>query len=152
GQRAQAQQSTLDQDAIDQQVSLLKAHRARLNVLLEQQARLGVAYAPPGVAIGIDEARDDIRRIKEILRRAGAIVDDSPNDDASAASAPTAVRDEPATSLAVPDKRALREALIQTFSLDELDVLCADVEQDLAADGITTQVNLELVGGSGKVG
>jgi hypothetical protein len=52
----------------------------------------------------------------------------------------------------MPDKRALREALVEKFALEDLDVLCADLEQDLAADGIALRVNLELVGGSGKAG
>jgi len=50
------------------------------------------------------------------------------------------------------DKRALRKAMVQTFSLEELDALCADVEQLLADDGIELQVNLEMVGGSSKAG
>ena len=50
------------------------------------------------------------------------------------------------------DKRALRETMVQAFSLDELELLCADVEHDLAANGIALQVNLELVGGNGKPG
>ena len=49
------------------------------------------------------------------------------------------------------DKRALREAIVQSFSLEELAVLCSDVEQDLVAAGVTTvQVNLDMVGGQGK--
>lgn len=63
----------------------------------------------------------------------------------------------PSTEVAQPrrtavDKRALREAVVQAFSLEDLDVLCADVEQDLAKDSIELQVNLEMVGGSGKTG
>jgi hypothetical protein len=49
------------------------------------------------------------------------------------------------------DKRALRNAMIQAFSLEDLKVLCSDIEQDLASDGITLQVNLDIVGkDSGK--
>ena len=50
------------------------------------------------------------------------------------------------------DKRALRQAMIQAFSLEELDILCADIEQDLAEDGIELPVSLEAVGGVGKAG
>ena len=50
------------------------------------------------------------------------------------------------------DKRALRKAMVQAFSLEELDTICADVEQLLADDGIKLQVNLEIVGGSSKAG
>jgi hypothetical protein len=64
---------------------------------------------------------------------------------------------EPGTRPALPrrtavDKRALREAMVQTFSLEDLDVLCADMEQDLAGDGIELPVNMEMVGGTGKTG
>ncbi len=50
------------------------------------------------------------------------------------------------------DKRALREAMIQAFSLEDLELLCADVEQDLANDDIHIAVNLEMVKGSAKPG
>jgi hypothetical protein len=52
----------------------------------------------------------------------------------------------------IVDKRAVREAIVQFFSLEELEVLCADVEQDLIEDGITFLVNLEMVGGNTKRG
>ena len=78
---ASSHPTALDQEEIDEQLRLMKIHRARLRVLLEQQARLGTAYAPPGIALDIDEARADIRRLKAILRRAGARVEDSPNDE-----------------------------------------------------------------------
>lgn len=48
------------------------------------------------------------------------------------------------------DKHRLREKLITAFDLEELDLLCADIEQALRADGIDLLVNLELVGGRGK--
>jgi hypothetical protein len=44
----------------------------------------------------------------------------------------------------------LRNAIVQYFSLEELAVLCADVQQDLEDRGIKEQVNPEIVGGSGK--
>lgn len=50
------------------------------------------------------------------------------------------------------DARALREAIVAAFSLEELDVLCADVQQALAADGVDLPLDLELVGGLGKRG
>ncbi len=50
------------------------------------------------------------------------------------------------------DKRVLRTKLVQEFDLEELAVLCADVEQALASDNIALQVNLDMVGGSGKMG
>jgi hypothetical protein len=48
------------------------------------------------------------------------------------------------------DRRALREAMVRVFSLEELETLCADVEQALKRAGTPVQVNLEIVGGSGK--
>jgi hypothetical protein len=48
------------------------------------------------------------------------------------------------------DRRALREAMVQTFSLEDLEVLCADVEETLKDAGLPVQVNLEVVGGGGK--
>lgn len=48
------------------------------------------------------------------------------------------------------DKRALREAMIPAFNLDELKLLCADVEQDLADDGTRVTVDLESIEGSTK--
>ena len=50
------------------------------------------------------------------------------------------------------DKRVLRTTLVQGFSIAELDALCLDVQEALADDGISLQVNLEMVGGSGKMG
>jgi hypothetical protein len=50
------------------------------------------------------------------------------------------------------DRRALRKAMVRAFSLEELDVMCADVEQALLDDGIELQVNLEMVGGTSKSG
>ena len=73
--------AALGQEEIDQQLTLLKTHRRRLAVLLEQHAHLGTAYAPPSIALDIGEARAEIRRLKAILRRAGAMVEDSPNDE-----------------------------------------------------------------------
>jgi len=48
------------------------------------------------------------------------------------------------------DKRALREAMVAGFSVAELEVLCSDLEADLAASGTPLAVNLELVGGNDK--
>jgi hypothetical protein len=46
--------------------------------------------------------------------------------------------------------RTLREAIVKEFSMDDLQILCADIQQALAEAGIDLQVNLELVGGNGK--
>lgn len=71
-----------NQDDIVAQQALLQAHRRTLAVLLEQEAKLGAAYAPPAIANGIAEARAAIARAKRALRDWGAAVDDLPDDDA----------------------------------------------------------------------
>jgi hypothetical protein len=48
------------------------------------------------------------------------------------------------------DKRVLREAMILAFNLEDLELLCADLNQDLLNDGIELQMNLDMVGGNGK--
>jgi hypothetical protein len=48
------------------------------------------------------------------------------------------------------NKRALREAIVDRFNLEDLELLCADIEQDMADNGIILNVNLEVVGGAGK--
>jgi hypothetical protein len=48
------------------------------------------------------------------------------------------------------DRRVLREAMVRNFGLEDLEVLCADVEGALKDAGLPLQVNLEIVGGSGK--
>src|SRR3954463_7337900 len=69
-----------NQDDIAVQQTLLQAHRQTLTVLLTQQALLGAAYAPPGIANGIRVARDAIAQAKQTLRDWGANVEDLPND------------------------------------------------------------------------
>ena len=70
---------------------------------------------------------------------------------------PPAVRPapvEPATpagrSEVEVDKRTLREAMVQFFSIEELAVLCSDVQEDLKKNNIDLEVNLDMVGGDGK--
>lgn len=48
------------------------------------------------------------------------------------------------------EKRDLRQVMLHSFNLEELHVLCADVSQDLAEDGISLTVSLEMVRGVGK--
>jgi hypothetical protein len=48
------------------------------------------------------------------------------------------------------DKRVLREKIVEHFAPEDLDIICADVEADLAQAGIDLQVDMELVGGTGK--
>lgn len=56
----------------------------------------------------------------------------------------------PARQRTTTNKRALREAIVAVFTLEELEALCADVGQDLSDDGIALQVDLEIVGGTTK--
>ncbi len=48
------------------------------------------------------------------------------------------------------DKRVLREAVANAFSLDDLEILCANIENALEKDGIQMQLDLETVGGNKK--
>jgi hypothetical protein len=67
-------------DDIRQQQELLHTHRRTLATYLKQQAALGSAFAPPGIAHGIYEARTAIAHIKAVLRGWGVAVDDYPDD------------------------------------------------------------------------
>lgn len=48
------------------------------------------------------------------------------------------------------DQRALRKALVAAFTVEELDILCADIQQDLANDGVQLTVSLDTVGGKSE--
>ncbi|MGB9179861.1 MAG: CHAT domain-containing protein [Pyrinomonadaceae bacterium] len=50
------------------------------------------------------------------------------------------------------DKRALREAIVRSFEIEDLQALCADVQAELENDGKSLLVNLEMGGGDGKRG
>ncbi len=56
------------QDDISRHQELLQTYRRTLHHYLMQQAMLGVAYIPPGVAAGIIEAREGIQEVKKTLR------------------------------------------------------------------------------------
>jgi len=70
-----------DPEEIAGQRQLLANHRSTLAVYINQQALLGVAYAPPGVMNSIRLVRSDIQRIKAILRGWNVPVDDLPGED-----------------------------------------------------------------------
>jgi tetratricopeptide (TPR) repeat protein len=72
---------TVSQEEIDQQRELLTIYRRTLAHYLNQQAALGAAHVPPEVTHGLREARDNIRRIKGILRGWGVTVEDHPDDE-----------------------------------------------------------------------
>ena len=44
----------------------------------------------------------------------------------------------------------VREAMLQAFSMEELQVLSFDIQNDLATNGISLLVSPEMVGGSSK--
>jgi hypothetical protein len=59
----------------------LAAYRALLAVL-DQRAKLGASYAPPGVYTDMAADRADIARLKAALRDAGVVVEDQAGDTA----------------------------------------------------------------------
>ncbi len=74
--------STPSQEDITQQVELLTTYRRSLaHQLYQQAAQGGAAYVLPAVANGIGEARENIRRIKDILGGWGVVVEQHPDDE-----------------------------------------------------------------------
>ena len=71
------------QEQIEEQQNLLAIHRRNLALYLEQRAQLGQAFIPPGIANGIYAERQEIRRIKEILRDWDVRVENYPDDRAA---------------------------------------------------------------------
>lgn len=69
-----------DQEEIHQQLSLLREYRRTLAHYLQQQARLGLTAVPPHVVSGIFEARENIQRVKSILRQWQVSFEDHPDD------------------------------------------------------------------------
>jgi len=69
------------QEELSTQIDLLQTHRRTLAHYLKQQALHGAAYTPPAVTHGIEDARDNIQRIKAILQSWGHSVEDEPNDN-----------------------------------------------------------------------
>ncbi len=68
-------------EEVSQQLELLFIHRRNLAQYLMQQAQLGTAYVSPNISNGIAETRQNIRRVKSILRNWGRNVEDHPDDD-----------------------------------------------------------------------
>lgn len=62
--------------------------------------------------------------------------------------APVAKTVKPPTAMI--DKRKLREAIVKAYSVDELEVLCADIQSSLADKGIDLMLNLDVIEGEGK--
>ena len=69
-----------NQEEIDAQQQLLETHRRTLARWIGQRATFGL-HTPPHVFEGIDQARDEIRRVKGILRGWDVAVADHPDDE-----------------------------------------------------------------------
>ena len=91
-------------------------------------------------------------RLAELVESARQANPDNPTlkqlsiDFASWTGSP-AVPEPPAPEV---NQTALRTTIVEAFSSEELQTLCADVEQDLKDAGHPLTVNLETVGGSSK--
>jgi hypothetical protein len=70
----------LSEEELDQQQTVLAAHRRTLAAELARLALVGAAHAPPEVTNGIAESREHIARVKAILRASGVAVADHPDD------------------------------------------------------------------------
>jgi hypothetical protein len=68
------------EEEISQQQQRLSAYRRTLHHYLQQKALQGASFIPPVVTHGIDDARENIRQLKEFLRQNGITVDDHPDD------------------------------------------------------------------------
>jgi hypothetical protein len=68
------------QEEIDGQQELLAAHRQTLAQLLSQRANFSAGYVPAHLDNGIQNARDEIDKIKGTLRGWGESVEDSSGD------------------------------------------------------------------------
>jgi hypothetical protein len=73
----------LSPEEITEQQQLLATHRQTLAIYQTQRALIGNAYSPPALISGIEEARSNIKRIKAILRAAGVVVPDDPDDEST---------------------------------------------------------------------
>ena len=75
----------LPADEVAEQEQLLYTYRHTLAIYLRQAAEMGgMAYSPPALLNGVDEAQRNIARIKGILRSAGVDVAEDPDDEATA--------------------------------------------------------------------
>jgi len=111
-------------DDIADQLELLAAHRSTLAEFLKQQALLGMAYAPPGIANGIRFARNAIKQIKATLRDWGAEVEDLPDDDSLPPTTSASASEQASLGLAAmaemisaPDVRARVEVFQDSFGI-----------------------------------
>lgn len=141
-------------------------HRALLAAFpsqgaLEQMLRFGMGWRLAEIAAGnlsdqvfailkFAEARGLVSRLVEA---ASAANPDNPELRAVATRAANAVARQPSESpvrVVQVDKRALRHTILDAYSLEELELLCADLEEQLNARGHGIRLSLEELGGSSK--
>jgi len=116
---------------------------------------------PPNVALPITvhkliEWAESSGRLDELIGKAGKANPDHPLmkafiaawQEAAARPQPAPARPAPAPA-AVVDAGALRRAMAGAFSVDELEQLCAEVEDELRKQGIDEPLSLDIVGASG---
>src|SRR6478672_5531751 len=93
------------QEDIAHQQNLLEIHRRNLAQYLKQQGLIGEAFAPPMIINGIRMERENITRVKGILRGWGEQIDDLPDEGALDEAAPDQQSSEqpyPQTPAVVP--------------------------------------------------
>ncbi len=98
------------QEEILGQQRLLETHRRTLSHYLLQQAKLSTSFASPAVTHGIIEARENISRIKIILRGWGIDVEDRPDDG------DVSIQDSTGRSTGSVDISALEHAILGCLS------------------------------------
>jgi anti-sigma regulatory factor (Ser/Thr protein kinase) len=112
-------------EEVSQQLELLFIYRRNLAQYLMQQAQLGSAYVSPSISNGIAETRQNIHRVKSILRNWGRNVEDHPDDPlSSSAQSDYNYAQQPRSSLSV-------EKSIERFDAEE-----ATLIGDLAASAM----------------
>jgi len=101
------------QEDIRHQQTLLEIHRRNLAQYIKQQGLIGEAFAPPMIVNGIRESRENIQRIKGILRGWNVSIDDLPDEgapDAAATAQQSSAQPYPPTPSTVPQLQATAAA------------------------------------------
>lgn len=128
---------SLDEALISARFQLLNEGGFRGQESLEWGAFM--AYLPATEAILFPRAEEqaNVTSFQETARR----------DSQQAITAVTQrIGSAPRTASAV-DQRSLRRAIVEHFTVEEEATLCADVNQDLAHDGVELNLDLDAVGG-----
>lgn len=96
-----------------------------------------MAYLPSTEAVLLAQRARKVADLKLTARE---------NSEAAIADVAERLGEAPAAASSV-NRTALRKALVRGFSLDELEVLCQDVRQELADDGVDLDLDLDSLGG-----